>query len=308
MTPIFFSNHSGFVSFKSTQISLAMNLWGHQTKDKEFDIRLTGGIPFWLCFNNVEMLPSLPNYTTKITSNPTALPLGTTLGYIYDTIKSRKINSSNNVGFLPFLKRGANIYCFTGAKEIKSITKTKEYLIVKFEGNLKKFHQGFWKVLLKSTLWMLSKWLNFKNLYNIQYLIDQTDWRLSRTLIFSKDFIYFRDRLLTNGSINLKLISFSFRTFQDYFIRNETSDFVTLASSKSEVEMHISKMPNDNIKYERQLFTSTGLAKLWIMGNSKHNIGENLEHLVLFSTKSLTKDLTKEFRNKFTIVNKLMQG
>ena len=143
----YFGQDSGFVSYKSDKLSVAINLFGNQSKDKDFDPRLIGGVPFWASWRNAEILPSIPYNTGSITSKSTWFPFGTSINYIYNTIKHRKSNSPINAGFLPYILNRSSIICFTGANKINSVSEEGTTFQIEIQGKLHQFKQGYLTVL-----------------------------------------------------------------------------------------------------------------------------------------------------------------
>lgn len=290
---IFIGKNSGFISYRSSKLAMSLNVFGNQSEEKDFDLRLSGGSPFWLSYNGIELLPSFPNYTARITSAGTKIPLASTIGYVYDTVRSRKVYSPNNLGFLPYLRRGNSIFCFSNTTRFEYEKPNPDNLIISFEGRLKKFRAGFIEVLFKSIKWALFSWFSPNRSRDRQYLISDTNIQFKRKMLIGEEFLYLNDRISETGESRYSHCPFTFRSKDDFNNCEEEEDFFKVTSSKSSLVICISRLENEQMILKRALSSSTGIANYWEIKNLEATT-ELESHRLIIVTENDGSALVKE--------------
>jgi hypothetical protein len=277
---------------------MSLNVFGNQSEEKDFDLRLCGGSPFWLSFTGIELLPSFPNYTPKITSAGTKIPLASTIGYVYDSVRSRNLYSPNNLGFLPYLMRNNSIFCFSNTTSFDYEQPNPHNLIINFEGKLKKFNVGFVNVLFKSIRWALFSKFYPKRALNRQYLISNTNIRFRRKMLIDDEFIYFNDRISEIGKSTHSYCPFTLRSKEDFNNCEEGERFFKITSSKSNLVICITRLSNEQMVIKRTLPSSTGIAIYWEITRSNSSIAVECERLI-FVTENAKNETINERLDAF---------
>ena len=275
---------------------MSLNVFGNQSEEKDFDLRLCGGSPFWLSYMGIELLPSFPSYTPKITSAGTKIPLASTIGYVYDSVRSRDVYSPNNLGFLPYLMRNNSIFCFSNTTSFHYVKPNPHNLIIDFEGKLKKFNIGFVNVLFKSMRWVFFLRFYQKKALNRQYLISNTNIRFSRKMLIDDEFIYFNDRISEIGKSIHFYCPFTLRSKEDFNNCEEGEGFFKITSSKSNLAICITRLSNEQMVFKRTLPSSTGLANYWEITRLKSSLSVESERLI-FVTENAKNEIILERLN-----------
>lgn len=304
MTTFFLGEASGFISFHSEEMSLSMNLYGRQSTDKDFDIRLSAGSPFWLSFQGEEILPSFAKYNPKITSAGTKMPLASSIGYILDALRERKYYSPHNVGYVPYLQKNSSTYCFTGSNGFSYKKLGADELRIEFEGSVKKFDIGFIDVLIKSINWVFNTWVDPKKAMNRNYLITDTPFVFKRKMLLSRNSLYFEDSFFNLYELNPFDVRFPFRTRVDFNNSIVQDEFFIINSLESKVSLCIQRHKGEEIILKTRLNSSTGISNHWeILTGHKADVA-SLGRLVMLCDEVKLSAIEKNFHFRLNQVQK----
>jgi hypothetical protein len=252
---------SGFISYKSDELSICLNYKGHQALNKSMlDPRLSGCVPIWLSYQNKPLIPA-PPYTHGFTiSGPNTIPLGKLLGEIYDFNYKWFRNMAYSNGYLSYLKSKRSLYILQGSDTINyQIADNK--LILNFHCPIWKISLNPYLVLLESSRAYLRKRIKKPNSIN---LISKTPFFATRSMIIEQNAIYFKDDYNIPYK-NLSYIPFNIRTFNDAKIESHDKFFKILNTNGS--NFLINRYSSDNIKLKKELYSSTGKSNLWEIKN-----------------------------------------
>ena len=266
----FIGSESGFVSFKSNKLSLALNVFGHQQfywNSNIIDPRLVGCVPFWMCFNEKSLIPAIPYSHGYRVSIPSKLPLSGRIYKLIDSVYRWKVNPPYIPGFLSYIRKRSSILIFQGFSKSKIKNLDKGILIMGY-GPLMEIPLLSPKVLIG----FLSE---FKTIFNIpnknETLIKNSGIEISKTIIISEEFLFIKecyDQNILKGSY---LTPFTIRTYANVKIK-QLNNFVCFISEINGFFIAVSIYKNEIVKKKKKLYSSTGEVAIWEFKNTKNII------------------------------------
>jgi hypothetical protein len=258
---VFVGGESGFVSYKSCGLSLAMNILGHQQvywNDDTIDPRLIGSIPIWMCYNNKSLLPATPYSHGYFVSIPKKFPFGGRIKRLIDSIYRWKANRPYISGFLSYIKKRKSILICQGFSQ-NNISNLDDFLIIEGFCPLWEIQSFSAKVLSR----FFKKFISYThNSTTRNSLIEKSDINISKTIVISNELLYIRECYHGNNLCGLNIISFTFRTFEDVHIRY-IEDFVCFISEINGTYIAVSMNKEETLTQKHKLSSSTGKVIIW---------------------------------------------
>lgn len=271
---VFVGSESGFISFKSKKLSLALNMFGHQQiywDNNIVDPRLVGCVPFWMCFNKKSLIPAIPYSHGFGVSIPRKLPLSGRIYRLIDSIYRWKVNLPYTPGFLSYIKRGRSILIFQGFSQNK-ISNFEKGVLIKGSGPL-------WEIPLLSPKVLIRFLSEFKSIfirdYKTKSLIKKSGIEISKTIIFSEEFLFIKECYHHNSLNGAYLTPFTFRTFADVKIKH-LRDFVCFISEHNGTFIAVSKGKDETVRKIKDLYSSTGEVMIWEFKKKENKIREKI--------------------------------
>ncbi len=285
---VFVGKKSGFISFKSNKLSLALNIYGHQQlywDDDIIDPRLVGSIPFWMCYNTKSLIPAIPYSHGFFASIPRKIPFSGRICRLIDSIYRWKVNLSYTPGFLSYVKYGNSLLINQGFSQSK-VNNLNNGIIIKGSCPLWEIPKFSIKVLIR----FLSK---FKSIFNIpienESLIKKSGIDISKTIFISDEVLYIRECYNQTNLNGLCLIPFTFRTFADVKIKY-LKDFVCFISENNGTFIAVSIFKDELLRKKNELYSSTGKVIIWEFIKKKNKItGKTVLSRIIIANAGINK-------------------
>ncbi len=258
---IFIGSESGFLSLKSNQISMGLNLLGHQESywdENIIDPRLIGGVPFWMSFKDKSLIPAIPFSQGPAIVIPEKFPV---IGRIYRFINSIcrwKNNLPYNSGFLSFISNKKSILVFQGFSQSKVEHREKSIFIEGY-GPLWEFPVFSPKVIFR----YLSV---FKTLFGFSFnnktLINKSEIDIRKKIFLSQDFMSIEEIYDNEKLMGTTLVPFTIRTFSNTRIKY-LKNFVCFISLDKGNFIAVSIYEDEVVHKMKELYSSTGKTTIW---------------------------------------------
>jgi len=271
-SPHFVARKAGFVVYRSSRLSFGMNIkLRHFANVGYIDPRLIGGVPLWMTYDSVDILPGMPFSHGFITSKHSMVPFSNFFGEIINYFINWFLNIPYVVGFLPYIKSNNSIGIFLGA----------------VDWNVSRFNKKDFKVEMQGPLWFLETKsldimkLSVRRAYSLfredsiekelRKVFTKSSYEMKRVIIVKNNTINFIDTIFGINPGNYRFVAFSVRTHADVRITTSQYQFI-FNIPRSCLNMIVSRTRSEYLKLQKKVYSSKGAVLVWNISSESDGI------------------------------------